>query len=189
MLETIARSRSRTAAGSVVSLALALWWWAIVVSNYPLHLLERLRHRVSPFTILIPNWRFFAPAPAEHDVHLVYRTRSLAGKVSDWCDASKFTPRQWWRFFVSPGRRQGKAQFDVAAGLATLLERYAVEVVRNTSRYRQLETFVARAISVDESVAPSVDGFQFGLVRAAGYDETVEPEFLMVSAYTKLRRD
>ncbi|MGG7572959.1 hypothetical protein [Streptomyces sirii] len=42
------------------------WFTAPVLSRHPNATLNRLR-LYDPFSMLIPNWRFFAPNPARHD--------------------------------------------------------------------------------------------------------------------------
>jgi hypothetical protein len=67
---------------------------------------------------LIPEWRFFAPNPGQHDYHLLYRDKLRDGSITDWTELTPTKERPWWGFVWNPGKRGNKALFDAVATLA-----------------------------------------------------------------------
>jgi hypothetical protein len=62
---------------------------------------------------LIPEWRFFAPIPGQHDFYLLFRDRLEDGTISDWQELASLGRRRWWHGVWNPKKRSNKALFDV----------------------------------------------------------------------------
>ncbi|MFE7572465.1 hypothetical protein ACFU76_36930 [Streptomyces sp. NPDC057539] len=162
-----------------VEVAFAGWLVATLLSQHPNRLFDRLRS-FDPVGIMIPNWRFFAPFPARHDYHVLYRTLSVSGERSEWKQASSITPRAWRHAAWFPKRREEKGIFDLCSGLE------ADGTLKDPDRspvYCLLRDFVARRIEENDSVWPQLSGFQFLLVQYSGYDNSESPEYVFVSPF------
>lgn len=134
----------------------------------------------------IPNWKFFAPNPAVHDFHYVYRVLDHAGETSEWAEIEMIEPRKLRQAFWFATRRPEKAVFDLCTAILQQTARSGVAGIRTNSSYRVLAGFIRRMIRDTHSRPSEVKGFQFGVVRAAGHDTTETPETLFVSPYTPL---
>ncbi|MET2718251.1 hypothetical protein [Streptomyces harbinensis] len=132
-----------------------------------------------------PNWRFFAPHPAQHDFEICYRTLNEAGETSPWQPVEVIQGRRPGQIVWFPGRRPEKAVFDVGSEILQSLDK-GFGVVTRQPAYRLLSAHLARHIA--ERGAGDVKGFQFTMVRVAGYDESEEPEIVFVSPYNPLPR-
>lgn len=169
----------------VLAAGLATWSWTIVWSNHPSRLFERFRG-LDPWGVLIPNWRFFAPMPSTQDVHLLHRVQRADGSHSDWEETSTLQERRWWHTVVYVRRRQGKALFDIVTVLLHVVGRLGVEAIETTPSYRLLENLVAHTVRARAGAGAPPRGFQFAIVRHAGYDEDEEPDYLIVSRLVPL---
>ncbi|MEU9603334.1 hypothetical protein [Streptomyces sp. NPDC048057] len=132
---------------------------------------------------LLPNWCFFAPNPAMHDLHLLYRTLDTDGGTSSWKSINVIAGRRLHQFFWFPGRRPEKGVFDICSELLPLLEQ-GVARTRGTPTYELLAAFVRRWVR-DEGLG-GVRGFQFALTQATGYETGHDPQIVFVSPYTEL---
>jgi len=70
---------------------------------------------------LIPEWRFFAPRPGQHDFHLLYRDRLRDGSITEWTELTPISKRPWWAFLCNPGKRGKKALLDAVIALGQSL--------------------------------------------------------------------
>lgn len=169
--------------GSLARSVAALVLVGTACAQHPNPSFNRMQ-RIDTFSALFPNWRFFAPEPAQHDYHIFYRTLSTVEESSSWWPVNVITGRKPWQIGWFPGRRQEKALFDICSELLATLDRGFEEFTR-TPAYRMLREFVRKQV-----IAKSVDikGFQFTLVRYTGYDESGDPEIIFVSPYTPIDR-
>ncbi|MBM4793764.1 hypothetical protein HXP44_17240 [Streptomyces sioyaensis] len=178
-----ARPASGDAAGRAVEFALAAWLLVTVVSHHPHQIFDRLR----PYDkagLLIPNWRFFAPFPAQHDFHVLYRTLSVSDQESPWQAASRINRRKWSQVFWFPGRRQEKAVFDICHELVgTAPENIQMST---TPAARLLSDFVLRHIKEHDAEWPGITGFQFLVARYSGHDDSEDPQYDFVSPFVPL---
>ncbi|MFD8086123.1 hypothetical protein ACFV4F_31005 [Kitasatospora sp. NPDC059722] len=133
---------------------------------------------------LLPNWRFFAPTPAMHDYHFLYRTLGADGTTSPWEGLDVIEGRKPWQIAWFPTRRPEKAVFDICSEILHVIDK-GFAVVTRTSAYRTLTEYL-RATIHERGDAADVRGFQFALARATGYDRTQDPEMVFVSPYTPL---
>ena len=67
---------------------------------------------------LVPEWRFFAPIPGQHDYHVLYRDEFVDGSVTDWTELPLVSDRRWWNIAWNPGKRGNKALFDAVSEFA-----------------------------------------------------------------------
>lgn len=66
---------------------------------------------------LIPEWKFFAPNPAQGDFHLLYRDRLADGTITPWTEV-RFSERASLLCALwNAGRREPKALFDAVSDL------------------------------------------------------------------------
>ncbi|MEU6673585.1 hypothetical protein [Streptomyces sp. NPDC046853] len=137
----------------------------------------------------IPNWKFFAPNPAVHDFHYVYRTLDLAGETSEWTEIEMIEPRKVHQAFWFATRRPEKAVFDLCTAILQRATRSGITGIQSNSSYRVLAEFIRGRIREGEPDPAKVKGFQFGVVRASGHDTTEAPETLFVSPYTPMQPD
>ncbi|WP_426624478.1 hypothetical protein ACPPVW_18300 [Leifsonia sp. McL0607] len=148
-------------------------------SQHPNRVFDRLRSR-DKIGFWLPNWRFFAPEPAQNDFHILHRTLSVNGEESDWEETHETTPRRLRHFVWFPDRRIDKGIFDAAAELMAVVP-LGEKRVLTCPAYRAVSAFVLRRIT-DNTPHP-VAGYQFMLATSTGYDETTEPEELLTSPY------
>ncbi|MGW1951563.1 hypothetical protein ACWCPI_02175 [Streptomyces sp. NPDC001920] len=141
-----------------------------------------LRDRFS----LLPNWRFFAPTPAVHDFHLLYRTLDLQGRTSSWKSVDVIEGRKLHQIVWFPGRRPEKAVFDLCSELLPVLDQGFTQLSKAPA-YQVLVAYLRRWIRADGT--PEVKGFQFALTQATGFDTGHEPEIIFVSPYLETSPD
>lgn len=89
-------------------------WYLLSICNQ-FSLFSSWFGRVVPLSILLPNWRFFAPEPGETDVRIVYR-QSKAGSWSTWVELNP-VERSVTRFMWNPSKFDSKALTDVVCSL------------------------------------------------------------------------
>lgn len=152
-----------------------------IANQHPNPVFNRMQLKDS-FSIL-PNWRFFAPEPAMHDYHFFYRTLNASGDTSLWKGVDVIEGRKLRQIAWFPTRRPEKAIFDICSELLQLLDKN-FSVVQRTPGYRVLTEYLR--VQVNKDGAEGVEGFQFALARATGYDTSKDPEMIFVSPYTPL---
>ena len=118
-----------------------------------------------------------------YDYHFLYRV-NVRGKVSEWEGIDLISGRRFHQIFWFPQRRTEKAVFDIANGMALVIDR-GFSVITRTPDYRLLDGYVAAGIRATDP-AGEVDGYQVALARTAGYDSGEKPEMVMVAPYTPL---
>ncbi|RKN11095.1 hypothetical protein D7319_07245 [Streptomyces radicis] len=171
--------------GAALRVAAGLALLGTVCSQHPNPAFGRVM-RWDAFSALFPNWRFFAPNPAQHDFQFHYRTLSHAGETSEWCPVEVIAGRMPHQIAWFPGRRPEKAVFDLGSEVIQALDKGFSHAV-HVPAYRLLRAYLAD--EVERSGRRDVKGFQFTLVRTAGYDESEEPEVVFVSPYTPMPRE
>lgn len=153
-----------------------------LVSQHPLPSFSRLA-RFDVFSTLFPNWRFFAPTPAQHDLQFYCRTLNEAGETSDWTPVEVIAGRRAHQIVWFPSRRAEKAVFDLGTEVMRHLDK-GFTTARGMPGYRILSAWFRAGI--ERSGATGIKGFQFTLARNAGYDDSEEPEIIFVSPYTPM---
>ncbi|MCH6161221.1 hypothetical protein [Streptomyces marispadix] len=177
-----ALSRAFTGPGGLTRAAGAALLLGTLSAQHPNPLFNRAQ-KMDIFSALFPNWRFFAPTPAQHDYHILYRTLNHEGETSSWRMVEVIVGRKLTQIFWFPGRRPEKAVFDIVTELTTQLDK-GFGGMKKLPSYRMLVRFLRQRIRED-GAAEGVKGFQFTLVRATGYEET-DPEVVFVSPYTPM---
>jgi hypothetical protein len=175
-------SRAFTGPGGVTRAAAAAVLLGTLAAQHPNPLFNRAQ-KIDIFSVLFPNWRFFAPTPAQHDYHILYRTLDHEGATSSWKMVDVIVGRKLPQIFWFPGRRPEKAIFDIVTELITQLDK-GFGALKKLPSYRMLCAFLRHRIH-EEGKAAQVKGFQFTLVRATGYEES-DPEVIFVSPYTAM---
>lgn len=170
--------RYLTGPGALARLAGAAMLVSTVANQHPNIAFNRLQ-RKDTFSLL-PNWRFFAPTPATYDYHILYRTCDQEGKTSSWKAVDLIAGRRFRQIVWFPTRRQEKAVFDLTSELLRSSQK-GFQFVISLPAYRILCAYLRKMIT--EQGITGVEGFQFTFIRAAGYDESEEPEPFFISPY------
>jgi hypothetical protein len=89
---------------------LAIWLLLSVLAQIPSPIADEIRY-LDLFGV-IPNWSFFAPRPASHDWHLLFRDYLADGHVSPWTETQIPERNPFFCFIWNPHRRQQKALSD-----------------------------------------------------------------------------
>ncbi|CRK56202.1 hypothetical protein [Alloactinosynnema sp. L-07] len=172
-------------AGTALTGALAAWFGVTVLSQHPHQIFDRFR-RYDLTGLVIANWRFFAPEPAQHDFHVLHRVLTADGDQTSWSETTRIPRRRLVQALWFPDRRQDKAMFDVCNELIIYLARKDFDIT-TTAAYQVLRDSVELAVRGEHPVTPK--GFQFVIARATGYDDTPEPEYLLVSQFVSLEEE
>ncbi|MFE3329564.1 hypothetical protein [Streptomyces sp. NPDC059176] len=154
-----------------------------LATQHPHQMFNRLQLK-DTFSVL-PNWRFFAPTPAMHDYHFLYRTLSTDSTTSLWQGIDVIEGRKPWQIAWFPTRRPEKAVFDICSEILHVIDK-GFGVVTRTPAYRTLTEHLRTTITAQGGTTDTVKGFQFALARATGYDKSHDPEMVFVSPYTLL---
>jgi hypothetical protein len=174
----------RTPWDLLVTAGLGLWFVVTAASQHPNNLFDRLRE-YDKSSLLIPNWRFFAPEPARHDFHVLHRVLSVDGVETPWVETSRIAPRVWTQAFWHPGGRGHKAVFDVCHDLVRHMQTPELDLTR-TPAYRVLQDFVEGTVRASYAGRQLPQGLQFTIARHTGYDQEQDPEFILVSRFVPL---
>lgn len=174
---------AQLAARVTLGLALGGWFGLSVLQQMDR---TRLPRRVDPTSMVIPNWRFFAPVPARHDFNVLYRGRDFAGTVGDWQEESFTVPRALAQVFWHPKRRVEKAIFDVASELFQVSgELKDPRAIQLSVAYLSLLNYLTKGIDHPEGRAE----VQFLIARSALHEPRVEPQLLFLSEWHRLSSD
>ena len=171
-------------AKALLSAALGGWVLATAASQHPHRMFDGLR-RFDITGLLLPNWRFFAPEPAQHDFHVLHRVLTADGETTPWEETTPITPRAWAQVLFFADRRQEKGMFDVANELVVTMSKPSLDVKR-TVAYELLRDRVEVKVLERHATGPRPQGFQFLLARHTGHDESGEPEYLLSSPFVPL---
>ena len=109
----------RDPATLALSGALGGWLLATTASQHPHKLFDGLRG-FDMTGLVLPNWRFFAPEPAQHDYHVLHRVLDADGEQTPWRETYPITPRKWAHAVFFADRRREKGTFDVANEIITV---------------------------------------------------------------------
>ncbi|MCX4670644.1 hypothetical protein OG453_28795 [Streptomyces sp. NBC_01381] len=174
-----------TGPGSLARVVGAGMLVATIAAQHPHPAFDRVRAK--DLFSFVPNWKFFAPNPATHDFHYVYRTLDHTGGTSEWSEIDMIEPRKMYQAFWFATRRPEKSVFDLCTAILQQATQAGATEVQKTSSYRVLAEFIRKTIR-DQQGDTNVKGFQFAVVRAAGHDTSEDPEPLFISPYTPMHR-
>ncbi|MDG9703534.1 hypothetical protein [Streptomyces sp. DH37] len=171
-----------TGPGALTRLAGAALLVTTLAAQHPNPAFERAREK--DLFSFVPNWKFFAPNPATHDYHYLYRTLDEKRETSSWIELDLIQKRRMTQAFWFSSRRTEKAVFDICSAIIKSIAKG--EDPTGSPPYRVLSEFIRRQIRDTRNVS-DVRGFQFAVVRATGHDESEDPEVLYVSTYQPMR--
>ncbi|WP_374008943.1 hypothetical protein [Leifsonia sp. LS-T14] len=157
---------------------------ATIFSQHPNRMFDRFRNK-DKLGFWLPNWRFFAPEPAQNDFHVLHRTLSATGVESNWVETHQISSRRLSHLVWFPSRRTDKGIFDATADLMGTIP-FGHDAVLASPAYRVLSSFVLRHIR--EASTDPVAGYQFMLASSTGYDGTVEPDEILRSPFIPLEQ-
>lgn len=172
-----------TGPGAAARIGASAMLVATLATQHPNPVFNRIQVR-DHFSVL-PNWKFFAPNPATHDYHYLYRTLDVEGNTSRWRDIELIADRKMHQAIWFASRRSEKAVFDVCSEILQRMDK-GFDAIKSTASYRLLVEFIRREIRESSSDVSSIKGFQFSMVRASGHDHEEEPEILFVSPYVPM---
>lgn len=164
----------------VAGVAVTLFW-GTVAGSHANPAFDRVR-RLDRTGILLPNWRFFAPSPAQHDFHVLFRT-SVRGLPTPWEEVQPITRRHWLHAVWFPGRRREKGIFDLFAQLTQLEAVTDLRQLPRTPPYRIMRGLVAERVRAVHAGRELPARFQFALVKYSGVDDSEDPQYVMVSPW------
>ena len=166
---------------------LAAWFGVTTFCQHPERMFDGLR-RYDRVGALIPNWRFFAPEPAQHDFHVLHRVLMADGEQTEWQLTSTIAARSWKDWIWFPARRQEQALFDICSDLIMHMSLRTRDLT-DTSGFIMLKGLVRRIVLAQYAETAVPSGFQFVIARYTGYDEDNDPEYVLVSAFVPLHAD
>jgi hypothetical protein len=181
-------THARTRLPELVACAgLGAWFVATAASQHPHRAFDRFRD-YDPTGLFVPNWRFFAPEPAQHDFHVLHRVLTAEGEQTPWSESTHITPRAWRHALWFPDRRRDKAMFDVANELITLTTIPGLDLA-TTAPFELLRDAVELKVRAEYEGRPLPQGFQFLIARYTGHDESGEPDYLLASPFVPLAEE
>jgi hypothetical protein len=169
---------------ALVIAGLAGWFGVTLANQHPNRSFDLLR-RYDRIGVLIPNWRFFAPIPGQHDYRLLHRVITADGQPGGWRVSVDIVPRKWHHGLWHPDRRRNKAAFDLCSAVTQFVERDSENLV-DTPAFRLIRNHVAHVVRAEHREGPLPRGFQFTIAKDAGYDEAEEAEYVLVSPFVPL---
>lgn len=142
-----------------------------------------LFQRMDPYGLYIPNYHFFCPEPAQHDLNLMYRDRFADGDLGPWQEIVTTQRRMLRHILFYPRRRLDKGMMDVANEVIKFA-RISGEAERiSISRpYLSILNMVTYGVPHD----PRVTQVQFAIGHSAAYEPGVEPTVTFVSNFHDL---
>jgi len=165
--------------GELLIIGLFGVWFLLSVFVYPPKLNKIIR-KLDWFS-LIPEWRFFAPNPGQHDYHLLYRDKFQDGSLTQWTEIMLTTQRRWWNMVWNPGKRGNKAFLD------TVIE-FAQSAISGSDRALELSipylTLLNYVSSVPRSTLPEFT--QFLLMYSFGGSFEDDPDLFYLSRFHSL---
>ena len=137
---------------------------------------------------LIPRWAFFAPRPATHDTHLMYRDRDSFGTIGELVPVTSPESRRWFHAVWNPNKFHTKVVDDLMAAMAVQkrdIEHndFAEQSLMLTVPYIALLHIVMHARRPETSVAR-----QFVIINDQPFSPHRHPEVGFVSKFHAFSR-
>ncbi|MCV7527817.1 hypothetical protein M3D91_009770 [Micrococcus luteus] len=159
----------------------ALWGAATLALQFDRG--HRFIRALDPTGLIVPDWRFFAPRPASHEYHLLYRDARPDGTMSGWNEVDLGADRRLRHIVWAPHRRLEKGLFDATTELMRVItDMRDPAVVRMSAAYLALLTVVTHSVSHQDGAVRT----QFMLVRAAAHEPDVIPSIDYISDWHRL---
>ena len=150
----------------------SLWFLASVLVYVPnLTKIIRSHDRLG----LIPRWNFFAPNPARHDFHLLFRDQLPDGSMTEWREVASIAERRYWNFIWNPTKRKNKSLFDAINELL-MHAKFSMPALKASIPYLTLLNYVSGL-----SRFGPVRFTQFLVMRSAGNQLRQKSEILFLS--------
>ncbi|MFD0407333.1 hypothetical protein [Kitasatospora sp. NPDC127116] len=168
--------------GTVIT-AVALTAWFIVSAVGQLTVPRRLLDRLRAWDIfgIVPNYRFFAPRPVQHDYHLLMRTAGSSGEFGPWHQVAGPPDRCWWHIAWNPDRRAFKGLSDVMS-VAHRFDVQRPRAVQVSLPYLAILNYVTAVASRD----PAAREVQFVLAISHGVLSDESPDVIFKSGRHRL---
>jgi hypothetical protein len=174
----------RRAWWSLVCAGLGGWFVASVLSQHPQRMFDRLRYH-DPTGTLLPDWRFFAPEPAQYDFVLLRRELDASGVETPWQVVLDGIPRAWRHSLWFPRRRLDKGVHDACDQIARHLNLLGDDGT-SAPAYALMRGLVEQSVAGEYQGRPPPRGFQFLIGRFAGHDRSEKPQYIYLSRFEKL---
>ncbi|PXA76675.1 MULTISPECIES: DUF5819 family protein [Auritidibacter] len=160
---------------------LGIWATATVLSQFDIG--RKTATKIDKTGLMVPDWRFFAPNPACHEIRLVYRSQLPNGDVTNWQELTYSQKRRFTHLIWAPHRRLEKGLFDATDELVRTHESTQdfQRVKLSTAYLTLLNTVTHKGEHPQDSVRT-----QFMLMRATSYEPRVAPEPVLVSDFHNL---
>jgi hypothetical protein len=141
-------------------------------------LVPRLRPYIRVWDIfsLVPEWKFFAPNPAQGDYILLYRDQLADGTVTPWTEVALAQKRRWWNAAWNPGKRANKALFDAMVEVSSEASLYP-EILVGSVAYLTLLNYIS---SLGRFARPSFT--QFMILHSFSSTVKREPRLIFSSS-------
>ena len=167
----------RTLLSYLVIATLCAWVGATLALQAP-----KLRPwlRGKEISVLIPEYRFFAPKPVEGDYHLLYRDVFADGTATAWTEVCLLRPRTLGHAFFHPTKRERKALFDAIVQLQDLQPKEP-RAIAMTVPYLAVLNYVS---SLPRTVRPAHT--QFAVMQSYGWLSSKPTATVMVSRTHKV---
>lgn len=131
---------------------------------------------------LIPSWKFFAPRPRMHDMHLLYRDR-FTNQTGTLCCVDTIEDRRWYHLVWNPKKFHNKMFNDIAASL------------RSSLRYIESEDLDTRIIMLSTPYIvmlhqvmriphrPDAEARQFIIATDKSFEEDPDHKIVFISEF------
>lgn len=177
--------RLRTLAHGLLYTLFTSWVVATATTQDPLRKRPGLR-KYDPTGLYLPDWRFFAPRPADADTHLLARDQLADGTMTPWREVAPAQHRRLSHIVMYPSRRIDKAIADASQSV----HYYAVADALPKKEDIQLSVGYLSLLNFVTNQTPHAAGAvktQWAIATSTGYDETDDPEVTFLSALHRLR--
>ncbi|MFF4992354.1 hypothetical protein ACFY19_34620 [Streptosporangium saharense] len=160
------------------------WFVATAIKQEPTRSLA-LAKRIDPAGLLVPDWRFFAPNPGIHDIHLLFRDELEDGTPTQWTEISVWPTRRFIHMIWHPDRRLQKAIFDagkeidITVSYLKAQEDFDARPIQNSPGYLALLNHVANACDHHPNAAKT----QFLIAQSDGTHEKEPPTLVFLSNF------
>jgi hypothetical protein len=172
---------TRVAAFTALYSALAGWGALTVLRN--LDQSQGLLYRVTRLGLTVPNYRFFGPTPATHDLALLIRQRHRDGSLTEWDQVVVTEERSALHTLWAPFRRAEKAVSDSIREIYRVgVDVVSAEFLPKAMGYKML-LHVARRHAPKDSGAVDI---QFAVCQLAAYEPDVIPQVTYISEFHDL---
>lgn len=132
-------------------------------------------------SVLIPEYRFFAPIPVRGDYHILYQDTYRDGAQSPWTEVCLLQDRRLLDAVWHPDKRERKALFDAVIQLLDLRPKEP-KAIALTVPYLVVLNRVAR---VRRTVPPQ--STQFAIMQSYGWHSSKPPAVVMLSAQHRIQ--